>query len=220
MTLALNSGAQVTLSQIDKSMLSATYTVEEDKTVADLTVTSIISAKIYGISDSEGVDYVLVKGKNIGDYKNISLKKEKNPIPACQNVGFYKKCPLVKSMNITDNQEALLCEGIISETQTERNNKRITRADVLSIAVNMLRVPNTEMTEYYGSFEDIAEPMKPMLQVALDRGLLTSTRLFEPNKPVTRIEAYTLLMKSVCLVPTPTAGQNWTQAVHDTAYKA
>lgn len=84
----------------------------------------------------------------------------------------------------------------------------------------MLRVPTEEMTEYSGSFQDIAEPMKPMLQIALDRGLVTNTLLFEPNKPVTRLEAYTLLMKSVCLVPTPTAGQNWTQAVHDTAYKA
>lgn len=85
-------------------MLSGTYTVEENKTVADLTVTSIISAKIYGISDSEGTSYALLPGKNIGDYRNISLKKEKDTTaPVCQNRGLYKKCPLVKSMNIMDH---------------------------------------------------------------------------------------------------------------------
>lgn len=41
-------------------MLSGTYTVEENKTVADFTVTSIISAKIYGISDIEGTSYALL----------------------------------------------------------------------------------------------------------------------------------------------------------------
>lgn len=85
-------------------MLYGTYTVEENKTVADLTVTSIISAKIYGISDSEGTSYALLPGKNIGDYRNISLKKEKDTTaPVCQNRGLYKKCPLVKSMNIMDH---------------------------------------------------------------------------------------------------------------------
>lgn len=84
----------------------------------------------------------------------------------------------------------------------------------------MLRVPEAEVADYSGSFEDITEPMQPMIQIALDRGLITSTRLFEPQRLVTRLEAYTLLMKGVCLNPVPVEGQNWTQAVHQAAYKA
>lgn len=123
-------------------------------------------------------------------------------------------------MNITEHHEVLLCEGIISESQAERSYKRITRADVLGIAVNMLRVPEVEVPAYTGTFTDITEPMQPMVQIGLDRGLITSTRLFEPQRLVTRLEAYTLLMKGVCLNPVPVEGQNWTQAVHQAAYKA
>jgi len=87
------------------------------------------------------------------------------------------------------------------------------------MAVSMLRVPLDEVREYRGGFQDITEPMKPLMQVALDRGLIINTPLFEPTKPITRIEAYTLLMKGVCLVPQPLPNQNWTQAVYDIAHK-
>jgi len=89
------------------------------------------------------------------------------------------------------------------------------------MAVSMLRVPNEQVRAYSATFEDITEPMRPLMQVALDSGLIMSTRLFEPAKPVTRIEAYTLLMKSVCLVPPQSsAAQEWTQALHETAFNA
>lgn len=78
----------------------------------------------------------------------------------------------------------------------------------------------TSDTNYWGTFTDVSEPMKPLLAVALNKGIITNTELFEPMKPITRAEAYTLLMKSVCLVPQPTPGQNWTQALHETAYNA
>lgn len=226
MNITLNNGAVHTLSTVEGSFLSGIYTIGADQIVADLSVKQINSANILGLYSVPGTTYTLPPaGKNLGDLRNIVIKSGTSTgtpgAPVCQNKGYYRICPTTRPAgNIREYQDGLLCEGIISEAQTDRNTKRITRADVLSIAVNMLRVPTTEIKEYSGSFEDITEPMKPMVQVALDKGLLVNTRLFEPSKPVTRVEAYTLLMKGVCLVPTPTAGQNWTQAVHDTAYKA
>lgn len=39
----------------------------------------------------------------------------------------------------------------------------------------MLRVPTTETNSYTGEFEDITDAMKPMVQTALDKGLLVNT---------------------------------------------
>lgn len=222
MTLILNNGATHTLSTVDGNFLSGIYTIGADQTVDDLSIKQIKSANIIGMYSIPGSTYTIPAGKNLGDLRNIIIKPGvSTSAPVCQNRGYYRICPVARPAgNIREYQQGLLCEGIISEAQMARNHKRINRADILSIAVNMLRVPTTETNSYTGEFEDITDAMKPMVQIALDKGLLVNTRLFEPNKPVTRVEAYTLLMKSVCLVPTPTAGQNWTQAVHDTAYKA
>lgn len=222
MTLILNNGATHTLSTVDGNFLSGIYTIGADQTVDDLSIKQIKSANIIGMYSIPGSTYTIPAGKNLGDLRNIIIKPGvSTSAPVCQNRGYYRICPVARPAgNIREYQQGLLCEGIISEAQMARNHKRINRADILSIAVNMLRVPTTETNSYTGEFEDITDAMKPMVQTALDKGLLVNTRLFEPNKPVTRVEAYTLLMKSVCLVPTPTAGQNWTQAVHSTAYKA
>mgnify|MGYP000670751674 CR=1 FL=1 len=45
-------------------------------------------------------------------------------------------------------------------------------------------------------------------------------KLFEPEKPITRIEAYTLLMKGVCLVDKPVPDESWTQTIHKNAKEA
>lgn len=223
MNITLNNGVAHTLSTVDGNFLRGVYTIGADQTVADLSVKQINSANIIGLYSVPGSTYTLpAAGKNLGDLRNIAIKSGvSTSVPVCQNRGYYRICPTARPAgNIREYQDGLLCEGIISEAQTARNHKRITRADVLNIAVSMLRVPTTAGDTYSGEFEDVTDAMKPMMQVALDKGLLVNTRLFEPSKPVTRIEAYTLLMKGVCLMPTPTAGQNWTQAVHDTAYKA
>ncbi len=223
MTLTLNNGVEQTLSTIDGFFLRGVYTIGADQTVADLSVKAIKSANILGLYGITGTSYTLpAAGKNLGDLRNIVIKSGGAvAAPVCQNRGYYRICPTTRPAgNIGEHQDALLCEGIISEAQTKRSYKRITRADVLGIAVNMLRVPEADVADYSGSFEDITEPMQPMIQIALDRGLITSTRLFEPQRLVTRLEAYTLLMKGVCLNPVPVEGQNWTQAVHQTAYKA
>lgn len=62
--------------------------------------------------------------------------------------------------------------------------------------------------------------MKPIIGAALNRGLITNAQFFQPTKSITRIEVYTLLMKSVCLAPDEKTSVNWTQSVHDVALKS
>lgn len=87
------------------------------------------------------------------------------------------------------------------------------------MAVNMLRISPTESTPYTGTFEDIPDSMKETVQTALNNKLIVNTSLLEPEKPITRLEAYTLLMRGICLKPLAEESQNWTQAVHNTIYK-
>ncbi len=206
-----------------KEKIICEYLVRQGDNSEDLTVLSLTGI----ITDIEGnVLTNFIPLKNLLDNKNIVIKTNpplnSSTDSTCQKPWqLYSICPTARTAsNVVGYENDLVCEGIITQAQTKRSYKRITRGDVLGIAVNMLRVPMTDSTYYSGDFEDITEPMKPMIQTALDHGLITNTRLFEPQRLVTRLEAYTLLMKGVCLNPVPVEGQNWIQAVYQTAYKA
>ena len=62
--------------------------------------------------------------------------------------------------------------------------------------------------------------MYPVLQAAMDQGLIADGATLDPHKSLNRIEAYTLLMESVCLTPVPSTDQEWPALVHEAALAA
>lgn len=212
----LNNGAKVQLSTIDKTSLNGTYSVtKENANTADLSVVSLSDIKVKGISGGESTTYALPKGKNLGDYKNItidtSLVTASTPsVPApedtCKLAHMYRTCPLPKAPeNTTQYRENMICEGFISEKQPQ--GKRISRIEVLNIAVNMLRGPKSPATEYDNTYTDItlqgnSQETVSVIQTGLVNNLIyPNNGAFEPTKQISRIEAYALLMRGVCMQP-------------------
>lgn len=74
--------------------------------------------------------------------------------PVCRDDKMYRTCPLTKPLeNIVQFRENMICEGFISKDQPQ--SKRISRIEVLNIAVNMLRGPKAAATEYTNVYSDI-----------------------------------------------------------------
>lgn len=66
----------------------------------------------------------------------------------------YRICPLSKAPeNSTQYRENMICEGFISEKQPQ--GKKISRIEVLNIAVNMFHGPKSAATEYDNTYTDI-----------------------------------------------------------------
>lgn len=67
---------------------------------------------------------------------------------------MYRLCPLSKTPeNSTEYRENMLCEGFVSEDQSR--SKRISRIEVLNIAVNMLHGAKTPAEQYTNVYTDI-----------------------------------------------------------------
>lgn len=63
----------------------------------------------------------------------------------------------------------LLCEGIVDDALAERSRKRLSRYDVIGMALNMNRLELVDSSNYRGSFEDVTRNMYPVVQTALDQ---------------------------------------------------
>lgn len=65
-----------------------------------------------------------------------------------------------------------------------------------------------------------AEWIKPVAETALRYGITTNARTtFEPERDVTRAEAYAMVMSSVCMVPKKEtiAGKTWQEHIYERA---
>ena len=228
--VTLNNGVKVNLSTINKVSLIGEYTVtKEDTNIADLSVVSLSDIRVKGISGAESTTYSIPKGKNLGDYKNISIDTSivtastpstLTPEDVCKLPSIYRTCPLSKAPeNSTQYRENMICEGFISEKQPP--GKRISRIEVLNIAVNMLRGLKSSASEYNDTYSDItregnSQETVSVIQTGLDNGLIfPNNGAFEPTKQISRIEAYALLMRGVCMQPEESS--DMARAIHQKA---
>lgn len=74
MTITLNNGVEQTLSTVDGNFLRGVYTIGANQTVADLSIKTIKTANIIGLSSVPGTTYTIPTGKNLGDLRNIAIK--------------------------------------------------------------------------------------------------------------------------------------------------
>lgn len=135
---------------------------------------------------------------------------------------MYRICPLTKPLeNTLQYRENMMCEGFINEEQSR--SKRISRIDVLNIAVNMLHRPKSVATDYDNTYTDItttgnSQETVAVVQTGLDNNLIfPNNGAFEPTKKISRIEAYALLMRGVCLKPDE--GEDVVRAIHQKAFQ-
>lgn len=133
---------------------------------------------------------------------------------------MYRLCPLTKPLeNTLQYRENMICEGFINEEQSR--SKRISRIEVLNIAVNMLHGPKSAATDYDDTYTDItttgnSQETVAVVQTGLDNNLIfPNNGAFEPTKNISRIEAYALLMRGVCMKPDD--GQDMARAIHQKA---
>ena len=229
-TVTLNNGVILTLSKVDGRSLFWEYVVATGQDKADLSVTSLKDVKIIGISGLQNTVYAIPTWKNLGDYKNIVIDSKittttpATPTPvelACRDTGMYRLCPLTKTPeNTMEYRENMMCEWFINEDQSR--SKRISRIEVLNIAVNMLHGPKTPATDYTNVYTDItgegnSQETVSVVQTGLDNGLIFANNgAFEPTKKISRIEAYALLMRGVCMSPVE-GEEDMARAIHQKA---
>jgi YVTN family beta-propeller protein len=240
MTVLLNNDATVTLDTIDGKMLFGAYAVQKNSVSnKDLSIKSIASAKIIGISWLEKTVYVIWVWRNLWDYKNIvidtsktvTLQPEKEKLPPlgvapllCPENRLYRLCPLEKAPeNSLGYRENLVCENIITQAESKKKEKRISRFETLKIGVNMLHLQRASRVDYDNVYTDITltrenTDMIEIIQTGLQNKLITPTyQTFEPKKNISRIEAYALLMRSVCMEPEKT--ESPARSIHQKAYQ-
>lgn len=139
--------------------------------------------------------------------------------------GLYRTCPITSPLpNILAYQENLLCEGFITPFQAKRERKALARIEVLQMAVDMRRVGRSSPESYEGTYTDVdvvtyGESLVALVQTGLDQGFLSRNRsTLNPWKYISRLEAYALLMKGVCLAPEYGGEPNWAELLYQKAY--
>ena len=89
------------------------------------------------------------------------------------------------------------------------------------------RVPYVSPLQYTYAFSDIgvnpseASWILPIAETALKYDIINSTRpTFQPDRTVTRGEAYAMIMKSVCMLqPDELQGSDWQKQLHEVAVR-
>ncbi len=78
--------------------------------------------------------------------------------------------------------------------------------------------------EYKNIYTDIGQVreswIQPLTETALKYGIISDSRtIFEPERHVTRAEAYAMIMNSVCMLPTreTIAGKTWQEHIYERA---
>lgn len=87
-----------------------------------------------------------------------------------------------------------------------------------------VNVSLVEPQDYQSLYTDIgigeASWIQAIVETALKYNIVSSARTtFEPDRDVTRAEAYAMVMQSVCMTAPATSGQTWQQNIFDRAKK-
>jgi hypothetical protein len=110
-------------------------------------------------------------------------------------------------------------------------SREAARKEVVGIAVKMKRIEGKnislvqDLSEVQSTYSDVgtesdsAAWIAPVVATALKYGMVTSKRsVFEPERSVTRAEAFAMIMKSVCMLPVmENTSANWQENVYATA---
>lgn len=149
----------------------------------------------------------------------------------------YRKADVGANLNSFSAFAAnIASEGFITARGTEAEyefEKLASRKEVVAIALRMKRTNGVTVSlidplQYSNNFTDIGLPgevswIQPTVETALKYGIISNARtLFEPERAVSRAEAFAMVMKSVCLaVPASDAGNyaTWQEGVYDYAYR-
>jgi hypothetical protein len=239
MTLKLNNGAEMVLDKVESNILFGKYTIEAGHKKDKLSVEAIKSSQIIDFTGLQSSSYTIPANNNIGDFKTliidtsktVTLQPEKEKLPPlgvapllCPENRLYRLCPLEKAPeNSLGYRENLVCENIITQAESKKKEKRISRFETLKIGVNMLHLQRASRVDYDNVYTDITltrenTDMIEIIQTGLENKLISPTyQAFEPKKNISRIEAYALLMRSVCMEPEQT--ESPARSIHQKAYQ-
>jgi len=105
----------------------------------------------------------------------------------------------------------------------------VSRRNVSVLALSMARNNNkpimiTQQSDYKNIQNDLQSPMfpwtRPMAESDLSRNIITSERnFFEPSRFISRSEAFSMLMASVCMYPKAGTDLQWQKNIYDVAYQ-
>lgn len=144
---------------------------------------------------------------------------------------WYRFCSVGDTLtSFSHFKDNILCENFITSRETESEydyEKTVPRKEALWIATKMIRNNSQKNNEAQkNQFTDIgipgqAEWIMPVVQIGLYYKIISPNRsIFEPEKEVTRAEAYAMIMSAVCLYPTSENENSWQKNIHITAKNA
>lgn len=136
----------------------------------------------------------------------------------------YRMCaPTHEGFSVADYAASVACEGFISNEQSRLpSDSQLTRKEALILAVQMIdeKYQKKQSTTTL-SFSDIpaGNSFYSILQRAYEHDLITSTKQdFSPERLVTRSEAYSLIIRSVCMDKlVPRGSDQWTKYIYEIA---
>lgn len=147
------------------------------------------------------------------------------------NGQWYRRCDMVgTNASLTDIAANIRCEHFyFSRYAFDALDASVSRRNVSVLALSMARnnskpISITQEPQYKNLQNDLRSPMfpwtKPMVESDLDRNIVTNQRtIFEPSRFITRSEAISMLMASVCLYPKAGEDKNWQKNMYEVAYQ-
>lgn len=141
----------------------------------------------------------------------------------------YRRCAMGTDLStFLDFRKNVTCESFIATRAQEEQYeymKSAPRKEVLAIAVAMNRmnghpVPFVSADAYVDVYSDLrtdtlASWIMPVVETGLEYGLVSKERsLFEPDRDVTRAEAFAMMMDAVCMESRDLDYDTWEQRVH------
>lgn len=164
-------------------------------------------------------------------YKNTCETNEGKP--------YYRLCELAtSSVTFELFKNSVVCEGFITQQKSEKDYRFqdvAPRKEVVGIAVKMKKIQGKNVSliepkDYLSIYTDIGQPgeapwIQSVAETALKYGITSSARtIFEPERDVTRAEAYAMIMSSTCMLPekntttnTETEKKTWQKNIFERA---
>jgi hypothetical protein len=152
-----------------------------------------------------------------------------------KQVPYYRQCDFGFDFNTFDQfRNNVICEGFVvdDEQKASRLETPAPRKEAAGIAVKMKKelgkaVPLVLPGNYSYTFADVGQNpneaswILPITETALKYGIINSNRsTFQPDRTISRGEAYAMIMKSVCMMKeSDLVGSNWQKSLHEIAVR-
>lgn len=155
--------------------------------------------------------------------------------PVCRgkytNNQWYRRCNMVGfDAQFDDVAANIRCEHFyFSRFAFDTPDAFVSRRNASVLALSMARnntrpISITQKPDFQNIQNDVKSPMfpwtQPIVESDMSRDIVTENRtIFEPSRAVTRSEAFSLLMASVCMYPKSASDINWQKNVYDVAHQ-